>query len=88
MPKNKLYFEFFYVKPQATGSLFVGPKFKVIDDPEEINKLITEVHEKLEDHAIDISKIIRNQDYDNPYFYINNRLEEALDILREVDEEF
>ncbi|MFW9925115.1 MAG: hypothetical protein ACFFDW_17735 [Candidatus Thorarchaeota archaeon] len=82
------HFHFFFVKAVGNGSLFVGPKFQVLEDDDEREEIITMAHQALKEVAIDVSNIIKNEDYDDPYFYINNRLNDALEILHELDEDY
>ena len=82
------YFNFFYVKAVGNGSLFVGPKFKVIEDEKEQEELMELAHRKLTDAVIDVSRILKDEDYGALRFYVNNKLKDALEILREIDEDF
>lgn len=82
------YFKFFFVKAVGNGSLFVGPKYSVLEDSKEKEELMLQTHKTLVDAAIDISKIMHDEDYGELRFYINNKLERALEILHEIDEEF
>lgn len=81
-------FNFFYVNAVGNGSIFVGPKFRAIEDDEERVELITEAHEVLKEAGIEVSRILKNEDYGDLSFYINNKLEDAIEILKEIDEEF
>ena len=82
------YFEFFYVKAVGNGSLFVGPKFKVIEDEKEQEDLMELAHRKLTDAVIEVSRILKDEDYGALRFYINNKLKDALKILHEIDEDY
>lgn len=82
------HFNFFFVKAVGNGSLFVGPKFSTIDDEKEREEIMIMAHNQLENAAIDVSRMQKNEDYGELSFYVNNRLKDALDILHEIDEEF
>ncbi len=82
------YFNFFFVKAVGNGSLFVGPKFSTIEEEKEREEIMLTAHRQLENAAIDISRMQKNEDYGELSFYINNRLKDALDILHEIDEDF
>ncbi|MBN1328626.1 MAG: hypothetical protein JXA54_04055 [Candidatus Heimdallarchaeota archaeon] len=82
------FFNFFFVKPVGNGSLFVGPKFAVIEEDVEKEELMKIAHEALVEAFIDVSRILRDEDYGELSFYINNKLDKALEILHEIDEEF
>ncbi|MHA1739436.1 MAG: hypothetical protein ACTSXA_14970 [Candidatus Heimdallarchaeota archaeon] len=82
------YFNFFYVKAVGNGSLFVGPKFKVIEDEKEQEDLLELAHRKLKDAVIDVSRILKDEDYGALRFYINDKLKDALEILHEIDEDY
>lgn len=82
------HFNFFFVKAVGNGSLFVAPKLATISDEKEKEELINIAHQALEEAAIDVSRILKSEDYGELRFYINNRLEDALEILHEIDEEF
>ncbi|NHJ05184.1 MAG: hypothetical protein EAX90_10190 [Candidatus Heimdallarchaeota archaeon] len=82
------HFDFFFVKPVGNGSLFVGPKLSTIKDDEEKEDLIYVAHKALVDAAIDVSKVLKDEDYGELRFYINNRLKDALEILHEIDEDY
>ncbi|HUT81302.1 MAG TPA: hypothetical protein VMZ29_08880 [Candidatus Bathyarchaeia archaeon] len=82
------YFNFFFVKAVGNGSLFVGAKFAAIEEEEEKEELMKMAHEALEEAFIDVSRILHDEDYGDMSFYINNKLEKALEILHEIDEEF
>lgn len=82
------HFHFYFVKPVGNGSLFVGPNFKVLEDEKDREEVIEIAHVALMEAAIDISSILRNEDYNDPFFYINNRLNDALEILHEIDEDY
>ena len=82
------YFNFFFVKAVGNGSLFVGPKFKVIENDKDREELLNMAHQALKNAYIDVSRILINEDYGDLSFYINNRLRDALDILHEIDEEY
>ncbi|MHA1171134.1 MAG: hypothetical protein ACTSQ3_03525, partial [Candidatus Heimdallarchaeota archaeon] len=68
--------------------LFVGPKYSVLEDSKEKEELMLQTHKTLKDAAIDVSRVMEDEDYGELRFYINNKLERALEILREIDEEF
>jgi hypothetical protein len=82
------HFNFFYVKAVGNGSLFVGPKFKVIEDEKEQEELMELAHRKLTDAVIDVSRILKDENYGAVRFYVNNKLKDALEILHEIDEDF
>ncbi len=82
------YFSFFYVRAMNNGSLFVGPKLSVIEHPKEIKELMEQAHRALKDASIDVSRILEDENYGELRFYINNKLEAAIEILHEIDEEF
>ena len=82
------HFNFFFVKAVGNGSIFVGPKFSTIEEEEEREEIIRIAHKQLEEAAIDVSRIMTNEDYGELSFYINNKLKDALEILHEIDEEF
>ncbi|MHA1367645.1 MAG: hypothetical protein ACTSP5_14715 [Candidatus Heimdallarchaeota archaeon] len=73
------YFNFFYVKAVGNGSLFVGPKFKVIEDEKEQEDLLELAHRKLKDAVIDVSRILKDEDYGALRFYINDKLNHEID---------
>ncbi|MHA1127142.1 MAG: hypothetical protein ACTSO7_05270 [Candidatus Heimdallarchaeota archaeon] len=82
------HFNFFYVKAVGNGSLFVGPKFRVIEDENDQEDLMELAHRKLTDAVIDVSRILKDEDYGALRFYVNNKLKAALEILHEIDEEY
>jgi len=82
------HFNFFFVKPVGNGSLFVGPKLSNFKDDEEKEDLIYAAHEALVDAAIDVSKVLKDEDYGELRFYINNRLNDAIEILHEIDDNY
>ena len=82
------HFNFFFVKAVGNGSLFVAPKFSTINNEKEKDELINIAHRALTEASIDVSRVMRSEDYGELRFYINNRLEDALEILHEIDEEF
>jgi len=82
------HFNFFFVKAVGNGSLFVGPKFSTIEEEEERIEIMNLAHRQLKEAAIDVSRLLKNEDYGELSFYINNKLKDALEILHEIDEEF
>ena len=82
------YFHFFFVKAVGNGSLFVGPNLKVIENEEEQEELMELAHRKLTDAIIDVSRIMKDENYGNLRFYINNKLPAALEILHEIDDDY
>lgn len=82
------HFNFFFVKAVGNGSLFVGPKFSTIENEKEREEIMMLALKLLQDAAIDVSRMLKNEDYGEPSFYINNRLKDALDILHEIDDDF
>ncbi len=82
------FFKFFYVKAIGNGSLFVGPKYSVLEDAKEKEELMYSAHKALTEESIDVSRIMMDEDYGELRFYINNKLEKALEILHEIDDEF
>ena len=82
------HFSFFFVRAMDNGSLFVGPKLSVIENPKEIRKLLEQAHRALKNASIDVSRILADENYGELRFYINNKLEAAIEILHEIDEEF
>ena len=82
------HFNFFYVRAVGNGSLFIGPKFKVIEDEKEQEELMNLAHRKLTDAVIDVSRVMKDEDYGALRFYVNNKLKAALEILNEIDEDF
>ena len=82
------YFQFFFVKAVGNGSLFVGPKYSVLEDAKEKEELMIQTHKTLKEAAIDVSRLMEDDKYGELRFYINNKLERALEILHEIDEEY
>jgi hypothetical protein len=82
------FFKFFYVKAIGNGSLFVGPKYSVLEDTKEKEEIMYNAHRVLTDAAIDVSRVMMDEDYGELRFYINNKLEKALELLHEIDDEF
>ena len=82
------YFKFFFVKALGNGSLFVGPKYSVLEDTKEKEELMYNTHKTLTEAAIDVSRVMMDEDYGELRFYINNKLKKALEILHEIDDEF
>ncbi|MBK5112632.1 MAG: hypothetical protein KGD59_08615 [Candidatus Heimdallarchaeota archaeon] len=82
------YFKFFFVKAVGNGSLFVGPKYSVLEESKEKEELMSLAHKTLTEAAIDVSRVMHDEDYGELRFYINNKLEKALEILHEIDDEF
>jgi hypothetical protein len=86
--KMSHYFRFFFVKAVGNGSLFVGPKLSVLEEVKEKEELMYQAHKILKEAAIDVSRVMQDETYGELRFYINNKLEKALEILQEIDEEF
>ncbi|NHJ86325.1 MAG: hypothetical protein FK734_12750 [Asgard group archaeon] len=82
------HFNFFFVKAVGNGSLKVGPKFATIEEEEERREIIEEAHKALEEASVDVSRILEDEFYGEVSFFINNKLERALEILREIDEDY
>jgi len=82
------HFNFFYVKAVGNGSLFVGPKFRIIEDEKDQEDLMELAHRKLTDAVIDVSRMLNDEDYGALRFYVNNKLKDALEILHEIDEDY
>ena len=82
------YFNFFFVKAVGNGSLFVGPKLAIFEDDKEKEDLIYTAHKALTEAAIDVSRILKDEDYGELRFFINNRLKDALEILHEIDDDY
>jgi len=82
------HFNFLYVKAVGNGSLFVGPNFRSLEEADERQEIITMAHKALEEAYIDVSRILKDEFYGEPSFYINNKLKKALEILQEIDENF
>ena len=82
------YFKFFFVKAVGNGSLFVGPKFSTIENEKEREEIMMLALKLLQDAAIDVSRMQKNEDYGELSFYINNRLKDALEILHDIDDDF
>ncbi|NHJ32887.1 MAG: hypothetical protein FK732_08490 [Asgard group archaeon] len=82
------YFKFFFVKALGNGSLFVGPKYSVLEESKEKEELIYNAHKILAEAAIEVSQVMQDEDYGELRFYINSKLEKALEILHEIDDEF
>ena len=82
------HFNFFFVKAVGNGSLFVGPNFRTLENEEDQEDIMMLAHRTLKDAAVDVSNLLKSEDYAEMRFYINNRLEDALEILREIDEDY
>ncbi len=82
------HFNFFFVKAVGNGSLFVGPKFSTIENEKEREEIMRLALKLLQNAAIDVSRMQKNEDYGELSFYINNRLKDALEILHEIDDDF
>ncbi len=82
------HFNFFFVKAVGNGSLFVGPKFSTIENEKEREEIMMLALKLLQDAAIDVSRMQKNEDYGELSFYINNRLKDALEILHDIDDDF
>ncbi|MHA1156650.1 MAG: hypothetical protein ACTSQK_11125 [Candidatus Heimdallarchaeota archaeon] len=82
------HFNFFFVKAVGNGSLFVGPKFSTIENEKEREEIMMLALKLLQNAAIDVSRMQKNEDYGELSFYINNRLKDALEILHEIDDDF
>jgi hypothetical protein len=70
------------------GSLFIGPKFSAIEDTKEREELMQLAYSAIKEEAIDVSRLFTGEDFGDLRFYVNNRIEDALEILQEIDEEF
>ena len=82
------YFQFFFVKAVGNESLTVGPNYRVLEEEEEKEEIIEIAHKAMTEEGIDVSRILKNEMFGDPYFYINNRLTDALEILQEIDEDY
>ena len=82
------HFNFFFVKAVGNGSLFVGPNFRTLENEEDQEDIMLIAHKALKDASIDVSNLLKSEDYGEMRFYINNRLEDALDILHEIDDDY
>ncbi|NHK31622.1 MAG: hypothetical protein FK730_09735 [Asgard group archaeon] len=82
------HYTYFFVRALENGSLFVGPKYKTLEEAKEREEIMLTAHKTLKDAAIDVSRILTDEYYGEIRFYINNRLEDALEILHEIDNDY
>jgi len=82
------YFNFFYVRAVGNGSLYVGPNYRTLEEEDERLEVITLAHKALKEAAVDVSRILRDEYYQEPGFFVNNKLERALEILHEIDNDY
>ncbi|NHJ47941.1 MAG: hypothetical protein FK733_09145 [Asgard group archaeon] len=81
------HYNFFYVRALENGSLFVGPNYKVLADTKERENILLLAHKALKEASVDVSRI-QTDDYGEVRFYINNKIEAALDILQDIDDDY
>jgi hypothetical protein len=82
------HYTYFYVRALENGSLFVGPKYSTLEKAKDREDIMLTAHKTLKDAAIDVSRMLTDEYYGEIRFYINNRLEDALEILHEIDNDY
>ncbi|NHJ38513.1 MAG: hypothetical protein FK731_00665 [Asgard group archaeon] len=82
------HYNYFYVRHLENGSLFVGPNYSTLEEAKDREEIMLMAHKALKEAAIDVSRILSDEYYDELRFYVNNRLEDAMEILHEIDEEY